>query len=234
MAYLSMNAKCFICEEDLGLYTGRGRWELADGKWICVKCAKKHDIHSIKIKKLTSEEVMDIIEGKKTFNDETQMDGYDSQAIYNIKGTQGKLLKVYEDKCIIVTKPGIGSFVVGNGSDGEKVIYYSDVVGVQFKKTGLQIGYLQLETSSGIMNNIDDNFFNENSFAYNSATVSNEKMEEVKNYILQRIEIYKNKGMSKTEALSPADEILKYKKLCDEGIITQEEFEKKKKQLLNL
>ena len=36
------------------------------------------------------------------------------------------------------------------------------------------------------------------------------------------------------EAISGADEILKYKKLLDEGIITQEEFEIKKKQLLGM
>ena len=34
------------------------------------------------------------------------------------------------------------------------------------------------------------------------------------------------------QPFSVADEILKFKKLCDEGIITQEEFELKKKQLL--
>lgn len=33
---------------------------------------------------------------------------------------------------------------------------------------------------------------------------------------------------------SPADEIRKYKSLLDDGIITQEEFDKKKKQLLGL
>lgn len=35
-------------------------------------------------------------------------------------------------------------------------------------------------------------------------------------------------------ALSPADEIMKYKELLDCGIITQSEFDKKKKQLLGL
>ena len=36
------------------------------------------------------------------------------------------------------------------------------------------------------------------------------------------------------KAASPADEILKYKELLDQGIITQEEFDKKKKELLQL
>ena len=34
-------------------------------------------------------------------------------------------------------------------------------------------------------------------------------------------------------AISTADELLKFKKLLDEGVITQEEFYQKKKQLLN-
>lgn len=34
--------------------------------------------------------------------------------------------------------------------------------------------------------------------------------------------------------ISPADEILKYKRLLDEGIITDEEFILKKKELLRL
>lgn len=41
-------------------------------------------------------------------------------------------------------------------------------------------------------------------------------------------------GFGRTEAPSAADEILKFKKLADEGIITMEEFEAKKQQLLNL
>ena len=49
--------------------------------------------------------------------------------------------------------------------------------------------------------------------------------------------IYLNKQESVTPAVviqgtSSADEILKYKKLCDEGIITEEEFNMKKKQLM--
>ena len=45
------------------------------------------------------------------------------------------------------------------------------------------------------------------------------------------------KSLSVSENSKPADaadEILKYKKLLDAGAITQEEYEAKKKQLLNL
>lgn len=36
------------------------------------------------------------------------------------------------------------------------------------------------------------------------------------------------------KSISAADEIVKYKKLADDGVITQEEFEAKKKQMLNI
>ena len=43
-----------------------------------------------------------------------------------------------------------------------------------------------------------------------------------------------NQGNSTTTAVSAADEIKKFKELLDSGIITQEEFDAKKKQLLGL
>lgn len=43
-----------------------------------------------------------------------------------------------------------------------------------------------------------------------------------------------NKEAVKTEAVSNADELKKYKELLDSGVITEQDFEKKKKQLLGL
>ena len=43
----------------------------------------------------------------------------------------------------------------------------------------------------------------------------------------------REKHNDNTNNISKADEILKFKQLLDDGIITQEEFEKKKKELLN-
>lgn len=47
-------------------------------------------------------------------------------------------------------------------------------------------------------------------------------------------EAKKNTGSTTVVAQSAADELLKFKNLCDMGVITQEEFEAKKKQLLGL
>ena len=70
-------------------------------------------------------------------------------------------------------------------------------------------------------------------------TSANAKMEEVASYIKSRVEEYKTaKNAPATTIIqntfSVADEIKKFKELLDSGIITQEEFDAKKKQLLGL
>lgn len=157
----------------------------------------------------------------------------DKEVIYEIKGIGGKSIKVYKDKAIINVKDGIASFLVGNLTNGEKIIYYKDVIGIQFRKCGAILrGYLQLETASASLNNKSYNFSNENSFAFETSTVSNEKMEEVFNYVKKQVEIYKNIETVQVNSFSNADEIKKYKELLDMGAITQEEFERKKQELL--
>ena len=140
---------------------------------------------------------------------------------------------MYEDKIIINTSATIGSFLTGNVSDGEKTIYYIDCIGVQFKQSGALIGYIQLETAAGQMNNKFSNFFNENTFTYDTTKISNEKMIEIVDYIKNKIEICKHRNLE-SKVSSSADEIVKFKKLLDDGIITEEEFEAKKKQLLGI
>lgn len=164
----------------------------------------------------------------------------DEGVIYSFSGARGRHLTVYKDKCIIKTKVSAGSILTGNVTDGEKTIYYVDCIGVQFKPAGALIGYLQLETASSSMNNKQSDFFNENSFTFEQRQVPNSKMEEVASYIKGRVEEYKTAKVTPAattiiqNALSPADEIKKYKELLDIGAITQEEFDAKKKELLGL
>ena len=158
-------------------------------------------------------------------------------AVYCLQGIRGRHITIYEDRAILKTKAGVGSFLTGNATDGEKTIYFSDVIGVQFKKSGVSIGYLQLETASSSDNNKRSNFFNENSFTFDSTVITNEKMEEVAEYVRARVAECKRGAHGAaiiTQALSPAEELKKFKELLDLGVITQEEFDAKKKQLLGL
>jgi len=157
--------------------------------------------------------------------------------VYSINGVRGRHIDVYKDKAVITTRVTVGSILTHNATDGEKTIYYSDCIGVQFKQSGFTIGYLQLETASSSGNNKSSNAFAENSFTFDTSVITNEKMVEVSEYIKARIDAIK-KGESSSAVpannVSVADELLKLKQLVDLGIITQEEFDAKKKQLLGL
>ena len=159
-------------------------------------------------------------------------------AVYSLDGSRGKHMDVYADKCVITTSVTAGSVITGNATDGEKTIYYIDVIGLQCKKSGLTIGYIQLETASGQMNNGTSNFWGENSFVYDPAmtNITDSEIEEVISYIKYKIDAVKQaqiKCLSRND-FSPADEILKYKKLLDIDAITLDEYNAKKKQLLEL
>ena len=164
-----------------------------------------------------------------------------NNAVYFFVGDEGKVLTVYEDRAAIISRPSVLANFSGNG---EKTIYYCDCVGIQFKSSPSKFkrGFLQLETASTVENTIANTFYSENSFVWidsnlsKKSTTSNEEMEEVRNYIEGKIKEYKNQKnqVQSTTTSSPADELKKFKELLDLGIITQEEFDAKKKQLLGL
>lgn len=110
--------------------------------------------------------------------------------ICEFEGVRGRNLKLYDTKIIINTKKTVGSLITGNFTDGEKTIYLCDVVGVQFKKSGGLIGYLQFETPSMQMNNKSDNMFSENTFTYENGKngITNDLIEALYNFVCDRIE----------------------------------------------
>ena len=164
----------------------------------------------------------------------------DEKEIYRIDGNMGKSLIVYENRCVISVTSAGKSFLFGgltNATRGDKEIYFTDITSVQFKNLGMTTGYLQFEYPGSHSFN---NFSSENSFTF-SATLGTEKhsklkkiMPEVYEYIQTQIRKAKNNENSKNNVTSTADEIKKYKELLDMGAITQEEFDLKKKELLNL
>jgi hypothetical protein len=136
---------------------------------------------------------------------------------------------------VITVKVTLGSLITHNSTDGEKTIYYSDCIGVQFKQSKFAIGYLQLETASSSGNNENSNFFGENSFTYDTTVISNERMIEVSNYVKSRVDAVKTDKaatVATNNTVSLADELLKLKQLLDMGVLTQEEFDEQKIKLL--
>ncbi len=153
---------------------------------------------------------------------------YDN-ALYVLTGVRGRKMFVFPDRIIIKVEASVGSVITGNITDGEKTIFYADCIGIQFKEPGALIGYLQIETASGLMNYNTSNFFNENTFTFEyNKYIDEVKMVEVLNYIISRVEKFKQLPFS------PADEIKKYKALLDSNAITQSEYDAKKSELLTL
>jgi len=113
--------------------------------------------------------------------------------ICKLTGVRGRYMDVYDNKCIIRTEVTAGSLLTNNATDGEKTIFYMDCTGIQFKASGLAIGYLQIETPSMQMNNQASNFFSENTFTFENGVsdITNELMREVYRFISDRVEGYK-------------------------------------------
>lgn len=140
-----------------------------------------------------------------------------------------------DDTGITITHKGLRSF--GNhGKVGSTKIPYWQIVSVDFRKsTGLG-GKFQINTASGQQTSL----MGGNS-AYGSTTGvvfrngKNKEMLALKEFVEEKVdEAHQSQANSETKSVDVADQIEKFKKLADEGTITQEEFEAKKKQLLGL
>ena len=152
---------------------------------------------------------------------------------YRLDGGVGDCLYVYEDRVVIQHK-SLAS-IIANGLKGDKTIYYVDMSSFQYKKPGLSQGYIQFSIAGGreSRRGVSDAFYDENSVRI--IPMKRKQANEVADYISERIREVKTQSRGPiVKQLSPADEIIKYKQLFDAGVISKEEFEAKKRQLLNL
>ena len=155
-----------------------------------------------------------------------------SGAKFAVFGTNGQLY-VYEDR-VVITREGLISFLAV-GHDDKKTIPMNDITNVQFRKgTSVLNGFVHFGIR-GKDESIKNTFYagqDENTVMIRKK--DNDKGEQIKDFIDKKII---ERGTGKTTVVlenSAVDEILKLKQLLDAGILTQEEFDMKKKQLLGL
>lgn len=145
---------------------------------------------------------------------------------FEMTGANGTLYVT--DHSIILKRHGANAFMAF-GLSGEKEVPFSSITAVQLKEAGMLVkGYIQfsilgsVESNSGLTNA----WYDENTIVLKSE--NNDMAIQIKNYIQERM----GKQQTLVTQTSNADEILKYKQLLDLGVITPEEFEVKKRELL--
>lgn len=154
------------------------------------------------------------------------------EALFNLKG-ETKTLEVYEDHCVIKGRKSFYGVLSGSIWAGAKEFYYADMTAVQYRKAGtLFVGFIQFEypgSPSG-----ENNLESENSFVFYGK--DKDLYDKAYRYIKERISYYKQQKNNPQPAAvsSTADELKKFKELLDSGVITEEEFNAKKKELLGL
>ena len=155
-----------------------------------------------------------------------------SELKFTLEGLKGEL-KVYEDR-VEINKKGQG-FITGNTT---KTLHMANIMSVSVTPSTLWArGFIEFTVPGGKdSKNIEQALRNENALPLKAAG-QNEEALKIKAYVEEQIMNYANSKGSTTivqQASSPAEELKKMKELLDMGIITQEEFDAKKKQLLGL
>ncbi len=131
--------------------------------------------------------------------------------------------------------------------------YFENYSGIDFVKANMNSQFAQIVFLTGINSKNralgPDIFATQNANAVKdtnrilicsgmfSFSKSNNFALELSNDIKEAYNSYKQAPVSSSKletSISSADEIMKYKNLLDAGVITQDEFEAKKKQILNL
>ncbi|MFD2442948.1 SHOCT domain-containing protein [Bacillus sp. CGMCC 1.16607] len=130
------------------------------------------------------------------------------------------------DDGVIFTR-GKNDLMIHKALRGETKVLFSQIQEIKFKEASLtSTGYLQLSTPRssmvGILRTVDQ--------PQNAVKFKRDKNEEALKLKAEIEERINNQSSSKSEFGS----LKELKSLLDEGIITQEEFDFKKKQILNI
>ncbi|KRM79504.1 hypothetical protein FC84_GL001685 [Lapidilactobacillus dextrinicus DSM 20335] len=156
-----------------------------------------------------------------------------------LKGTNGVLI-AYDDY-VEISRKSLGGFIT-QGNKGNKKFFYKDLISIEYKKPSkLANGYIQfvvnpeMATSQSVgitgQTNLDASK-DPNAVILRAFKKSFAKeTEEFYRYVDKRLSYYKTETDRKPTEIN---DLRNLKSLLDDGIITQEEFNSKKKQILGI
>lgn len=160
----------------------------------------------------------------------------DDKTIFNFNCTGVSSKVTIDNNWLSIERSGFSN-TMNYGRHGVKKLHIQDISGVQFKEAkNINGGYVELilksydkNVNNGVLG-LDENriMFTKqyNDLATELVKIIEDKIEEIR---------LNTKGTNITQqnTTTTAQQIREFKELLDQGIITQEEFDKKKSQLLN-
>ncbi len=163
----------------------------------------------------------------------------DEKVLIKLKGTFKEAF-VLTDKRLYVLKWG---FMTGNTFGGRCIAYdFNNITGVEFKKH-FSTGYVEIHTPSN--QNTQKSYW-----ANSNSSNSSLKADNIVNFVRKQFDIFQEavnktrviisdakvpnsvQTQKETSDVSVADELVKLANLKEQGIITQEEFQREKDRLL--
>ena len=159
---------------------------------------------------------------------------------YRLAAHTGTTLEVYDSYVILnfMRTGGLGTVtanIYSGGATGGKRINFSDITAIQFKEpAGVTVGFIQFAYpgSGEFRGSVADAINDENSIPVSPQNFALAK--EIIDFIESKRSVQRAPQPAAVQQVSAADELTKFKSLLDAGVITQEEFDAKKKQLLGL
>ncbi len=254
MSFFSAKATCEVCNNEAGL----NRHRISDKKWICPKCFKEAGFNlSTNTRKMTVQDVRSAMEAKQdnanelaNFNPTKKIGSYvefdDNQqkwlVLSSILGRRNKST-VYNYNDIIdfelledgesVASGGLGRALVGGALFGGAGAVVGGVTGKKKSKgvcTSLKIKVTVNDINKpAVYITFLETKTKKDGLIYK--TISEQAQECLSTFQLI-CDRQKNSNVATGSPLSAADELRKFKELLDEGIISQDEFDNKKSELL--
>jgi hypothetical protein len=148
------------------------------------------------------------------------------------KGYNGKI--IVRAQSVVISHKGAVALLVGQGLRGDKEIPLEEITAIQLKNAGMTAGYMQIaykgsvESKGGVFSAAKD----ENSVNFYKG--AQKDFERAKHLIEDRRRALLAAAAAPSHTLSPAEELARFAQLHRDGVLTDEEFAAKKKQLLGL
>ena len=152
---------------------------------------------------------------------------------YDLEAKSRDSLLALNGTTVIIRHTGFINQMAKGGLQGEKRIPIKSILSVQFKLPGdFTAGYIQFETAGGSQAAARGGVF-EGAGDENTVLFSADETPQFEAF-RDRVDELINESTPSSGGASQADELAKFAKLRDQGILTEEEFAQKKKQILGL